>query len=225
MTDYYLKNSKFYVAVDCIIFGLNNGELSILLTKRRFEPEKGKWSLMGGFVGENESVDEAAQRVLTDLTGLTNVYMEQLGAFGAIDRDPGERVVSVAYYALINFDELDRRAVEEHDARWIGINEIPQLGFDHPLMISKALKALRERFTTSPIVFNLLPKLFTLSQLQSLCEAILGEEIDKRNFRKRVTDLKCIQPTEFIDKSSSKRGARLHRFSDTTYQLDHKFKI
>ena len=117
MTEYYSQHDRLFVAVDCIIFGLNHGDLSLLLTKRRFEPEKGKWSLMGGFVEADESVEAAAQRVLHDLTGLHDVYMEQVGAFGAVDRDPGERVVSVAYYALINFDDLDREAMEKLDAR------------------------------------------------------------------------------------------------------------
>lgn len=125
MTEFYKNYPRFFIAVDCIIFGLNKGELSILLAKRSFEPEKGKWSLMGGFVKQGESVDDAAKRVLVELTGLEDVYMEQVGAFGEVDRDPGERVVSVAYYALVNFDEYDRLKVMEHNAKWISINDIP----------------------------------------------------------------------------------------------------
>ena len=191
MTDFYKSNPQFFVGVDCVIFGLNKGELSILLAKRNFEPEKGKWSLMGGFVQEGESVDDAAKRVLLELTGLNDVYMEQVGAFGAVDRDPGERVISVAYYALINFDEYDRIRVMEHNAQWISIHEMPQLGFE----------------------------------LQSLYETILGENIDKRNFRKRIAENCCIEKTDQIDKTSSRRGASLYKFNDRAYRRDPKFKI
>lgn len=125
MTNYYNHHPKFYVAVDCIIFGFNQGELSLLLLKRNFEPAKGQWSLMGGFVQENESVNDAAKRVLSELTGLTDVYMEQVGTFGEIERDPGERVVSVAYYALLNINESDRELVQKHNAFWVNINELP----------------------------------------------------------------------------------------------------
>ena len=225
MTDFYKSNPQFFVGVDGVIFGLNKGELSILLAKRNFEPEKGKWSLMGGFVQEGESVDDAAKRVLLELTGLNDVYMEQVGAFGAVDRDPGERVISVAYYALINFDEYDRIRVMEHNAQWISIHEMPQLGFDHPSMIEKARELIRRKLTHEPIGFNLLPKLFTLTQLQSLYETILGENIDKRNFRKRIAENCCIEKTDQIDKTSSRRGASLYKFNDRAYRRDPKFKI
>ena len=225
MTEYYSQHDRLFVAVDCIIFGLNHGDLSLLLTKRRFEPEKGKWSLMGGFVEADESVEAAAQRVLHDLTGLHDVYMEQVGAFGAVDRDPGERVVSVAYYALINFDDLDREAMEKLDARWIGINELPPLCFDHPEMIAKARRALRRRFSTEPAAFRLLPKLFTMSQMQRLYETILDEEVDKRNFRKRVAELRCVVPTNLIDKRGSRRGARLFRFDVEEFRQHPQFKL
>ena len=135
---YYSSNPAFYVGIDCIIFGFYEGEISLLLLKRNFEPAMGEWSLMGGFVQNNESVDDAAKRVLHELTGLENVYMEQVGAFGAIDRDPGERVISIAYYALININEYDRKLVQKHNAYWVNINELPPLIFDHPEMVEKA---------------------------------------------------------------------------------------
>lgn len=225
MTDYYKNSTRFFVSVDCVIFGLNQGHLNILLIKRSFEPEMGRWSLMGGFVNPDESVDNAAKRVLTELTGLDNVYMEQVGTFGAVDRDPGERVISVAYYALINFDEHDRLRVMEHNARWIDINEIPDLGFDHAQMIDKARELMRHKLSHEPIVFNLLPKLFTLTQLQSLYEIVLGEPIDKRNFRKRIAETGCIEKTDRIDKTTSRRGAQLYQFNDLAYRHDSKFKI
>ena len=193
MNNYYSSNPTFYIGIACIIFGFSEGEISLLLLKRNFEPAMGEWSLMGGFVQKDESVDDAAKRVLAELTGLENVYMEQVGTFGAIDRDPGERVISVAYYALININEYDRKLVQKHNAYWVNINELPELIFDHPQMVEKARKLMQQKASVEPIGFNLLPKLFTLSQLQSLYEAIYGEAMDKRNFRKRVAEMDYIE--------------------------------
>ena len=219
MNNYYSSNPTFYIGIDCIIFGFSEGEISLLLLKRNFEPAMGEWSLMGGFVQKDESVDDAAKRVLAELTGLENVYMEQVGTFGAIDRDPGERVISVAYYALININEYDRKLVQKHNAYWVNINELPELIFDHPQMVEKARKLMQQ------IGFNLLPKLFTLSQLQSLYEAIYGEAMDKRNFRKRVAEMDYIEKTDKIDKLGSKRGAALYKFNSRAYRKDPKFKL
>ena len=218
MSNYYNSNPKLYVGIDCIIFGFNEGELNLLLLKRNFEPAMGEWSLMGGFVQEGESVDDAAKRVLNELTGLEDVYMEQVKAFGAIDRDPGERVVSIAYYALININEYDKESVQLHNAFWVNINELPALIFDHPQMVE-------QKASTEPIGFNLLPKLFTLSQLQSLYEAIYGENIDKRNFRKRIAEMDYIEKTDKIDKTGSKRGAALYQFNEKAYRKAPKFKL
>jgi len=225
MTQHYSQYPRHYVAVDCIIFGINKGRLCILLTKRSFEPEKGKWSLMGGFVGNGESVDDAAYRVLTELTGLENIYMEQVGTFGEVDRDPGERVISVAYGALINIDDRVLESTIAHNGSWMPLDELPPLVFDHPQMIAKARGMVKLKFSTEPIAFNLLPEYFTLSQLQSLYETVFDEEIDKRNFRKRINELPCIVPTEMIDKRSSRRGARLHTFDSHAYSDNPKFKI
>lgn len=225
MTTYYSINPKFYVSVDCIIFGFSEGELNLLLLKRNFEPAKGEWSLMGGFVQQDESVDNAAKRVLAELTGLENVYMEQVNSFGEVGRDPGERVVSIAYYALININEYDREAVQQHNAFWVNINEMPDLIFDHPEMVQAARELMKQKASTKPIGFNLLPELFTLSQLQSLYEAIYGEDIDKRNFRKRIAEMDYIEKTDKIDKKGSKRGAALYKFNDKVYQKDPKFKL
>ena len=225
MTTYYNINPRFYVSVDCIIFGFDKGSLKLLLLKRNFEPAKGSWSLMGGFVQDGESVDDAAKRVLAELTGLENVYMEQVGTFGEVDRDPGERVISVAYYALININEYDRELVQKHNAYWMNINELPPLIFDHPQMVEKAQEMMRTQASTEPIGFNLLPKLFTLSQLQSLYEAIYGEPIDKRNFRKRVAEMDFIEKTDKIDKTGSKRGAALYKFNNKVYHKSPKFKL
>lgn len=225
MSNYYSINPKFYVSVDCIIFGFHEGELNLLLLKRNFEPALGEWSLMGGFVQENESVDDAAKRVLAELTGLDQVYMEQVSSFGAIDRDPGERVVSIAYYALININEYDRELVQRHNAFWVNINELPPLIFDHQAMVEQARTLMQQKASVAPIGFNLLPKLFTLSQLQSLYEAIYGEAIDKRNFRKRIAEMDYIEKTNLIDKTSSKRGAALYQFNEKVYRKAPKFKL
>ncbi|MBQ7812002.1 MAG: NUDIX hydrolase [Bacteroidales bacterium] len=222
---YYDIHPKFHLAVDCIIFGFDDGVLSLLLLKRNFEPAKGEWSLMGGFVNENESVDEAAGRVLKELTGLENVYMDQIGAFGEIDRDPGERVVSIAYYALIDIKKHDNELVREHNAHWIPLNEVPELIFDHNRMVRKALSVMRHKSSDQPIGMKLLPKEFTLSKLQRLYEAILGEPLDKRNFRKRIAEMDYIEKTGRIDKTESRKGAALYRFNERKYHKGSKFKI
>ena len=225
MTDYYSKNPKFYVGIDCIIFGFEKDHLNLLLLQRNFEPAKGQWSLMGGFVQENESADDAAKRVLYELTGLKDVYMEQIGAFGEIYRDPGERVISLAYYALININEYDRELVSRHNAHWVNIDELPYLIFDHNQMVEKARNMMKQKASRAPIGFNLLPELFTLTQLQNLYEAIYGEPMDKRNFRKRIADMGFIEKTDKIDKTGSKRGACLYQFNDKAYRKDPKFKL
>lgn len=225
MENYYSSNPKFYVGIDCIIFGYNEGKLNLLLLKRNFEPAMGEWSLMGGFVQENESADAAAQRVLTDLTGLEQVYMEQVGAFGEINRDPGERVISIAYFALINIKESDRESVKQHNAYWVDINELPPLIFDHREMVRKAWKLMQKKASTEPIGFNLLPKLFTLTQLQNLYETIFGEPLDKRNFRRRIAEMNYIEKTDKIDKLGSKRGAALYQFNEKAFLLTPNFKI
>ena len=222
MTDYYIKNTKFYVSVDCIIFGFDGGELKLLLLKRNFEPAMGEWSLMGGFVEDEESVNDAAKRVLRELTGLEDVYMEQVAAFGEVNRDPGERVISVAFYALININEYNRELVRKNNAFWISINELPKLIFDHAEMVKQALHQMRIK---SPIGFNLLPELFTLPQLQSLYEAIYGETLDKRNFRKRVKDMSFIEETGLKSKDTTRRKANLYKFNNTVYNKDSKFKL
>lgn len=225
MTAYYSINPRFYVSVDCIIFGFDKGSLKLLLLKRNFEPAKGCWSLMGGFVQEDESVDEAAQRVLKELTGLENVYMEQVGTYGDIHRDPGERVISVAYSALININAYDKELVARHNASWTEMNAIPPLIFDHQKMVERALEWIRRKASSEPVGFELLPEMFTLTQLQSLYEAIYGKTIDKRNFRKQIAMMDYIEKTDLIDKTGSKRGAALYRFNAKTYQLAPKFKL
>ncbi len=225
MTNFYGEHTKVYVSVDCIIFGFDEGKLKLLIGKRQMDPGRGEWSLYGGFVGANEGLAEAANRVVYQLTGMDKLYMRQVGAFGAIDRDPGERVISVAYCALINVKDYDDSLREQYGLEWVYLEDLPQLYSDHNKMITDAIDQLRRRIKTQPLTFNLLPELFTLTQLQHVYEAILGQEIDKRNFRKRIKQIDVIEKTEFIDKLSSKRGAALYRFNEKAYDEDSYFKL
>lgn len=209
---YYQQQDRLYISVDCIIFGLDEGSVKLLLVKRDFEPHKGEWSLMGGFVHYDESVDEAAQRVLKTLTGLDGIYMEQVNTFGAVNRDPGERVVSVAYCALLNLENTDHSILKDYNALWVDYDEIPSLCMDHNEMIQHAMNKIRHKMRTEPVVFQLLPQRFTLTQLQHLYETMLGIKIDKRNFRRRALENHCIVSTDYVDKENSRRGARLYEY-------------
>ena len=222
---YYSQHAKVWVSVDCIIFGFDESKLKILIGKRQMDPGRGEWSLYGGFVSSEESVDDAAARTLYELTGLRNLFMRQVGAFGNVDRDPGERVVSIAYYALINVKDYDDDLRLSHGVKWVDINEIPQLYSDHNEMVSKARRMMQQKLAQEPIGFRLLPSLFTLTQLQQLYEAVNGSELDKRNFRKRIKDMDFIEKTELMDKTSSKRGAYLYRFNNRAYKDAPNFKI
>ena len=222
---YYNEHAKVWVSVDVIIFGFDEQKLKVLIGRRQMDPGRGEWSLYGGFVTADESIDEAAARTLSELTGLRNLYMRQLGAFGSVDRDPGERVISIAYYALINVKDYNERLRKEHGVEWMDISQLPRLYSDHNLMVEKALKLIRQKMKTEPIGFRLLPGLFTLTQLQHLYEAVSAEEIDKRNFRKRVKDMDFIERTDLIEKNSSKRGAYLYRFNRHAYKQDPNFKL
>ncbi len=222
---FYNEHSKIWVSVDCIIFGFEENKLKVLIGRRQMDPGRGEWSLYGGFVRIDESVDDAANRTLFELTGMRNVYMRQVGAFGSVNRDPGQRVVSVAYCALINVDDYNSKQQAEHNVEWVNIDELPPMFSDHKDMVLKARKLMQQKIRTEPISFQLLPNLFTLTQLQKLYEAVNGEEVDKRNFRKRVKDMDFIEKTDLIDKLSSKRGARLFRFNKRMFEKDASFKL
>lgn len=225
MTQFYIEEQKILLSVDCIIFGFEQNKLKVLIGKRKMDPGRGEWSLYGGFVRNGESIEDAANRTLFELTGMRNMYMRQVGAFGSVNRDPGERVVSVAYYALINVADYNERLQAEHEVEWVDIDEVPQMFSDHNEMIRKARKLMQQKIKTEPISFQLLPSLFTLTQLQRLYEAVNGEEVDKRNFRKRIKDMDFIEKTELIDKQSSKRGAYLYRFNKRMYNEEKNFKL
>jgi len=219
MGAFYQDEDRHYVALDCIIFGFDAGELKLLLLKRKFEPAKGDWSLMGGFLKSDESLDEGARRILLQLTGLTNIYMEQLQSFGDVNRDPGERTISITFYALIKVDDNDRKLAEAHGAHWVSINNVPALIFDHNKMVEKALKTLRNKIVTKPIGFELLPEKFTLPQLQSLYEAINQEQLDKRNFRKRILETGLLDKMDEKERGSSKKGAFYYMFNKEKYRM------
>jgi 8-oxo-dGTP diphosphatase len=220
--DKYTSHDKILVAVDCIIFGFDGHELKALLIKRAFEPEKGKWSLMGGFVGNNESTDEAAERVLHQLTGMSNIYMEQLYCFSDVNRDAAGRVISVAYFALINIADYSEQLQLEHEAKWFPLNQTPPLIFDHKQMVALAKERLQQKVANHPIGFELLPGKFTLPQLQNLYEAIYEEPLDKRNFTRKVLSLGILNKLDEKEKESSRKGAFYYVFDKGKYSKLHR---
>lgn len=218
MLDQYKDHDRILVALDCIIFGFDRSGLKLLLIKRDFEPEKGKWSLMGGFLDRDESLDEAADRVLHKLTGLENVYLEQLYGFGEVDRDPVERTISIAYYALINIREHDKELMDKYSARWFPINDLPDLIFDHKEMVQAAKSRLKYRASHEPVGFELLPEKFTMPELQILYEGIYETQLDKRNFRRRILSMDILTKTDEKQKKYSKKGAYLYKFNEDKYE-------
>ncbi|OAV45298.1 NUDIX domain-containing protein [Lewinella sp. 4G2] len=213
----YSQQDRLLVALDSIIFGFDAGALNLLLIKRNFEPASGRWSLMGGFLRAGESLDAAASRVLEELTGLQQVYLEQFHVFGSVDRDPVERTISVGYYSLVNQTVVSRQLSDRYAAHWVPLREVPKLIFDHNAMVTTALARLRYQATHQPIGFELLPERFTLSQLQKLYEAIFDRPIDAGNFRRRIKKMDFIERLEEKDFSDSKRGAWYYRFHPERY--------
>lgn len=211
----YSIHTPLLVAVDCIIFGFDNDELKLLLIKRNMEPGRGKWSLMGGFLKEEESLDDAAARILHQLTGLKNVYLDQLYSYGDPNRDPGDRVVSIAYYALIKVSDHCQELAKEYGAEWFKYSEVPELIFDHSRMVHMALDRLRELANVKPVGFELLPSKFTLPQLQSLYEAIYQKPLDSRNFRKNILSMNLLERLDEKDKSNSRKGAWYYKYKTT----------
>ncbi|MCX2679190.1 NUDIX domain-containing protein [Galbibacter sp. EGI 63066] len=216
--DFYSKAAKMHVATDCIVFGFNTGELKLLIFKRRVEPHSGDWSLIGSFVQVDEDVDNAARRVLKEITGLDNVFFEQSKTYGKADRDEGSRCISVAQFALIRIEEYDKKLTEKHGAYWYRIQDLPKLVLDHDQMVIDALEILRQRAKHQPIGFELLPEKFTIPQLQSLYEAIYQRSLDPGNFRKKVLSFKVLIKLDEKDRSSSKRGAHYYTFDHENYK-------
>lgn len=214
----YKNNDRLLLAIDCIIFGFDGKHLKALFIKRRMEPQKDRWSLMGGFVKQSESVHHAAGRILNELTGLSDIYMEQLFCFGDADRDPGGRVVSMAYFALIKIDSYTTGLMETSNARWFQLNRMPRLIFDHKQMVLLAKKRLRQKVSNHPIGFQLLPDKFTLPQLQCLYEAIYETPLDKRNFTRKILSLSILNKLKEKEKASSRKGAFYYTFDKAKYK-------
>jgi 8-oxo-dGTP diphosphatase len=220
----YSEYSRHLVAVDCILFGydITEKEIKLLLIKRSFEPARGKWSLAGGFVKENESLNEAAYRILYKLTGLRDVYMEQSYTYGEMERDPGARVISTAFSALIKIQDINRELKDHNGAHWQSLSRLPELIFDHRTMVNKALEDLQMQIKVKPIGFALLPEKFTLVQLQDLYEAIYQRTIDKRNFRKKILSMNILERLDEKEKETSRKGAFYYTFIKERYETFKK---
>ena len=213
----YSGQIRLLVAVDCIILGFDGEGYKLLLIQRGFAPEKKKWSLMGGFVQPQESVDDAASRILADLTGLKNVYLEQLHTFGDPNRDPVERTIAVAYFALLDIQKYEKQLSKEYHAEWFPLKEMPELIFDHKKMVEMAKNRLRYKAALHPILFELLPEKFTLPQLQALYEGLYDTTFDKRNFNRKLLSTGLFLKQKDKDKDSSKKGAFFFKLDQGKY--------
>lgn len=212
------------IAVDNVVFGYQEGELKLLLFERNIEPELGKWSLIGGWVNPDESVETAAKRVLRSITGLQNIFMEQVQVFSKPDRDPGGRVISVAFYALINIQEHNHQLVIQFNAQWWPVNKLPELIFDHNQMVNQALEKLRFKASYDLVGRDLLPAEFTLTDLRNLYNAIFLKSLDPGNFRKKILSLNALDKLNKKDASGSKKGAYYYTFKKNS-AIDFKDRI
>ncbi|MDV6030728.1 MAG: NUDIX hydrolase [Phycisphaera sp. RhM] len=218
MTSTY-EFSRPALTVDCVVFGLDEPDLKVLLIRRELEPYRGKWALPGGFVHVDESLEEAAKRELREETGLEKVFLEQLYTYGDLDRDPRERVVTVAYYALVRLsDHRVVAATDARDAAWFGVHDVPRLAFDHDRILNAAYQRLQNKLQYEPIGFELLPRKFTLRQLQRLYEIILDRSLDKRNFRKKILGMDVLEELDEVETDVAHRAARLYRFNQKHYR-------
>jgi 8-oxo-dGTP diphosphatase len=216
---YTYQHPRAALTVDCVVFGFDEGALRVLLIERGLEPFKGRWALPGGFVRVDETIDDAARRELAEETGLKNVFLEQLYTFGAISRDPRERVVSVAHYALVKLsDHRAKAATDAANAEWFPISKAPKLAFDHADILAAGLARLKGKVRYQPIGFELLPPKFTLSELQHLYEAVLETDLDKRNFRKKVLGFGLLIPLKETRMAGRHRPAQLFRFNADKYE-------
>jgi 8-oxo-dGTP diphosphatase len=216
---YTYKYPRPSVTVDCAVFGLDDAALKLMLIRRGEEPFAGDWALPGGFVHMDEDLDAAARRELVEETGVDKLYLEQLYTFGAPDRDPRGRVITVAYFALVNLiDHPLTAASDAAEAGWYPVSELPPLAFDHEAITAVALERLRSKVRYAPVGFELLPERFTLTQLQTLYETVLEQRLDKRNFRKKVLSLGLLEPTGEHETGVAHRAAQLYRFDKDKYE-------
>ena len=214
MRSLYQSHDKHWVAVDSIIFGYENEQLKLLLIKRDMEPEKGKWSLVGGWVKSDESAEDAAYRVLTNITGLKDIFMEQVSVFSKPQRDSGGRVISLVFYALIDIKAHNYQLVHKYGAKWWPVTEAPDLIFDHEEMVQQALERLRMKASRDLVGRDLLPEEFTLIELRKLYNSIFLKEFDPGNFRKKILSLNATVRLNKKYNSESKKGAYYYRFKD-----------
>ncbi|MFT5884291.1 MAG: 8-oxo-dGTP diphosphatase [Arcticibacterium sp.] len=217
MLELYSKQTKCLVALDSIIFGFDGSKLKLLLVKRGIEESKDVWSLMGGWLKLNESLDEAASRVLDNLTGLKDIYLEQLSTFGLPERDPVERTVAVTYFALINVEDYSLFDSGGYQAEWFDMDQLPDLLFDHRDMVKHAINRLRSKAAFHPLGFELLPEKFTLPELQTLYEAIFDVRFDKRNFSRKILSNGILDKLDEKQKGHSKKGAFLYKLNPQAY--------
>lgn len=207
------------LTVDCVVFGIRDSTLHLLLIQRAHPPFKGHWALPGGFVDMDETTEQAARRELEEETSLADIFLEQLYTFSEVDRDPRDRVVSVAYFALVRADtHIPAAASDAAEASWFDVDELPDLAFDHDRIIEVALQRLRGKIQYQPLGFELLPKQFTLRELQDIYEIVLGRELDKRNFRRKLQNMGVLEKTENFEQGVPRRPARLYRFNRQRYQ-------
>lgn len=216
----YQKQTRLLAAVDCIIFGFDGHELNILLIQRGFEPERGKWSLMGGFIQPDESPDDAATRILKGLTGLDGVYLEQLHTFGRPNRDPIERTLSITYFALIDIQRYEKQLSDEYHAEWFPLHKMPNLIFDHNEMVKMAREKLRYKAALHPLLFELLPEKFTLPLLQTLYESVYDTQFDKRNFSRKILSTNLLIKQNDKDKDNSRKGAYYYKLDTKNYKTN-----
>jgi 8-oxo-dGTP diphosphatase len=222
-----MKQSKTYqydyerpaLATDCVIFGFDGGELKLLLTEREKEPFKNKWALPGGFVYMQETTEESAKRILLEKTGIKHMFIEQLYTFSDIDRDPRERIVSVAYYALVNKHQYELIAGRDTTkAEWFEWSKLPKLAFDHSKIVKAAIQRIKGKVSYQPIGFELLDEKFTLSQLQTLYESIIETSIDKRNFRKKILGMGFLKGLEEKEQNVARKAAQYYSFDKKAYK-------
>lgn len=204
------------VTTDCVIFGFDGTKLQVLLIERGIEPFKGKWAFPGGFLNMNESAEQGALRELQEETGLTGAFIEQLGCFSEPDRDPRERVITIAFYALVKIQHVVG-GDDAARAQWFALDEVPQLAFDHDRILREAITKLRERIHFHPIGFELLPEKFTMRQLQSLYEAILDIKFDRRNFAKKMHHFELLTQLNEVSWPTPHRAAKLFCFNKPNY--------
>jgi 8-oxo-dGTP diphosphatase len=215
---YEYEYPRAALAVDCVVFGLDEADLKVLLIQRKIPPHQHAWALPGGFVRLDETVEEAARRELQEEAGVTDVFLEQLYTFSALGRDPRERVVTVAHYALAKLsDHRIRAATDAMGVGWFSLDDLPKLAFDHAEIVTTAHERLRGKVRYAPVGFELLPPRFSLTQLQRLYEIILGTDLDKRNFRKKILSMDLLVETDEYEQGVRHRAARLYKFDRRKY--------